>query len=113
MIDQNRNFSIREWQERIFQNNVEHGFYEDDRNFGEVLALIHSELSEALEEHRDGHSPTEIYFKGDKPEGVPIEMADALIRVLDWFESHNIDAEYAMRIKHNFNVGRPYKHDKG
>ena len=32
---------------------VAHGFWEGDRNFGEMIALMHSELSEALEDHRN------------------------------------------------------------
>ena len=45
--------------------------------------MIHSELSEALEEYRNGHAVTEIYYNGDKPEGVPVELVDVVIRLLD------------------------------
>lgn len=34
---------------------TEHGFWDQERNYGEMIALMHSELSESLEEHRDGN----------------------------------------------------------
>ena len=60
------------------------GWYEDgDRNFFEVVGLMHSELSEALEEWRAKHPVTEIRIENGKLEGCPIEIADAYIRILD------------------------------
>ena len=62
----------------------EKGWYEKgERNFHEVVALMHSELSEALEEWRAGHGITEVRIENGKPEGVPIELADAYIRIID------------------------------
>lgn len=46
--------SLNDLAQQINDNARAHGFWEADRNFGEMIALAHSELSEALEEHRSG-----------------------------------------------------------
>ena len=67
-----------------------------DHTFPERIALMHSELSEALEEFRNGHGVSEVYYGPDgKPEGVPIELADAIIRIADCCGSHGVDLESA------------------
>jgi len=80
------------------------------------LLLATGELSEAFEEIRAGKRPDEIYYKDSKetgtkkPEGVPIEIADCIIRLLDLCEYWNIDIEKALEVKMAFNEQRPYKH---
>lgn len=78
------------------------------------LLLAIGELVEAQNELRTGHSPTEVYYhEGDpKPEGFGIELADAVIRTLDIAADSQLDMEYLMNEKHDFNVTRSYKHGR-
>jgi len=82
----------------------------DARSVGELLALIHSELSEALEEWRDGYDLTAIRIEDGKPEGFPVELADALIRVADLCGRYRIDLDRAVRVKLAYNRTRPHRH---
>jgi NTP pyrophosphatase (non-canonical NTP hydrolase) len=89
---------------------IEKGWWEDEeeRRFPEIAALIHSEISEALEEYRN--SSPNLYFHDDKPEGLGIELADAIIRILDYCARTQIDIDKCLEIKHNYNKTRPYRH---
>lgn len=117
--------NINEIQKEIHKNAVDHGWWDEDRSFGELIALCHSELSEALEEYRKGNMPTERYYTDKngteysmnpsgnpdmKPEGIPSELADAVIRIMDMCGRYGIDLEATILEKHEYNKTRPYKH---
>lgn len=130
----------------IYQNAVDKGFWDEGqegKDFGSIIALIHSELSEALEEYRN-HKP-EFYFNikgnvplmkisfgdnetktiyggkggectdielwnGEKPEGIATELADAIIRILDYCGRNEIDIDRIVRTKMAYNKTRPHMH---
>jgi NTP pyrophosphatase (non-canonical NTP hydrolase) len=96
-----------------YNNAYEHGWHDKERSVAELICLMHSELSEALEEHRNGKLPTEVYYneaKPDKPEGIPIELADCIIRIFDFCGKYGIDLEDAINEKMIYNKTRPYRH---
>lgn len=116
---------LNELSTAIHANAVAKGWWEDDRPFTEIIALIHSEVSEALEEYRNGHGPNEVYYKHGherrsvfqdeegnlgKPEGVPIELADVIIRILDYAGYTGMDIDSAVERKIAYNATRPHRH---
>jgi NTP pyrophosphatase (non-canonical NTP hydrolase) len=99
--------------EDCFRISAEHGFQDEPRNPAEAIALMHSELSEALEEWRTGQPLDHVYYRDDgKPEGFGVELADCLIRILDTAHEFGIPIGELVLEKMTFNESRPHKHGK-
>jgi NTP pyrophosphatase (non-canonical NTP hydrolase) len=92
----------------IHQTALDKGWYDTTRTKLEIHALIHSEIAEATEAVRN-NKPA-FYFEGQKPEGEAVELADAIIRILDTAYHMGWDIEEIIKAKMAYNRTRPYKH---
>ena len=132
-----KNNALQEMADEIHQNAVDHGWWEEERSFPEIIALCHSELSEALEAYRASRpmlyfscwrSNNKFCIPGDdceyqneglctrtdgergKPGGIAVELSDCIIRILDYCGRAGIDIGEAICLKHEYNKRRPWRH---
>jgi len=117
--------SLKELQEEIYEVNRSKGWWDDENfNIPEKLALIHSEVSEALEDFRVnnfGEPLNKLFYSGPKdqevhqvtdmkPIGFASELADVIIRVLDLSGKLGIDMQRAIEEKVEYNKTRSFRH---
>lgn len=96
-------------QKDIYRNARAKGFWDESVNIGEKLALIHAEISEALEAYRRNNPPDD---KLPQFSSATVELADAVIRIMDLAGGIGLDLAGAIVAKVEYNKGRAYKHGK-
>jgi len=89
---------------------TEKGWWDSPREIPELIALIHSEVSEALEAYRIGEVDTIWYEGNEKPEGFVLELADVVIRIADLCGEFKLDLANAIDEKMAYNETRSYRH---
>ena len=112
-------------------NAVEKGFHDKRMEVGTMIALVHSELSEALEAHRTGkflppgmvasllryadgddYAMTKGQFEVSCKSTFEDELADTVIRIADMCGLLGINLEAHIKAKMRFNAKRPKLHGK-
>tara|TARA_R110001592_G_C12595645_1_gene695174 strand:+ start:24 stop:350 length:327 start_codon:yes stop_codon:yes gene_type:complete len=102
----------KEWNrisKKVYMNAVNHGFWQEEPNDGERMALIHAEISEALEALRNGNPSSNKIMEYSSLEE---ELADTVIRIMDYAFGNDLDVSGAIIAKIEYNKSREYMHGK-
>lgn len=99
--------SFEALQKEVHETARSKGWWDTDRNDGELLALMHSEISEALEALRHGNPPDD---KIPGFSGATAELADVVIRIMDYAEARGFSVAGAIIEKVAFNKTRERMH---
>jgi len=128
--------NINELAKEVHQNAVALGQWQTPPTLPEALCSIHAELSEALQEYREGKplvygtcalAAEDCKFFGIcdkaghpeeaggtdgpcKPEGIAVELADVILHTLDLMAALGVDVDAVVMAKHKYNLGREYRH---
>jgi hypothetical protein len=132
--------NLTDWQREIMKWAEEKGWNQglDERSFGDWCMLFVTEIAEAYEDYRENRTQIELYYEHKshpgqkfswetvvdfcqnspnsyfiedfKPCGIPMEKADAMIRLLHWFEHNGLNANLCIAQKMAYNERRPYRH---
>lgn len=101
--------ALNELSAEIHEDNVKAGWWTNletgerkDRNVGELLCLVHSEISEAMEGHRKGLMDDKLSHR----KMFEVELADAFIRIFDLAGAHGLDLGGAIAEKRQYNKVR-------
>jgi NTP pyrophosphatase (non-canonical NTP hydrolase) len=78
------------------------GFWDKEREFGSLIALVHAELLKALEAHR----------RGEGFDRIGNELADAVLRIADICGAYRINLEECLKVKMIKNLARRPMHGK-
>ena len=120
---------INQLAKEIHENAVSKGFWDKDRNLGEMLMLIVSEVSEAMEADRKSRytklsklsrmnlagQDNSVFlelFKIHVKDTFEDELADACVRIFDLAYSRCIDLEWHIKQKMRYNTTREKMHGK-
>ncbi len=121
---------MNELRDKIYKNAKDKGFWDQERNIGEALMLVVTELAEGLETHRAAGKikPVDNMIKKAMDEmhdeefkehfalmvkdNFQDEMADTIIRILDLCGGLDIDIDWHIKAKMRYNATRARLHGK-